>query len=309
MDNGIKVSVFMITYNHEKYLEQALESVVSQKTNFKFDVIVGDDYSTDKTRTIMRRFKQKYPDIIKPIFRSQNLGASRNVVSVLRRCTGQYVAFLEGDDYWVDEYKLQKQVDFLEARPDYCGVMTGVRVVDRYGSPMVTGPKLLDHELATPLDFVKTMYPYNQFKFLGSLMCRNIWTDRKYEKYLLQTKIVTDQILVAAIVQNGKLGFMEEVLSAYRWVPSHADNYSAQKTENMCIDRIKSFRTVIMMYKPETYRWLYMRISRDYWQLLQKYLYEKDYKALLKTWFKSMTITERIFYIVYYAIRKTTGVY
>jgi glycosyltransferase involved in cell wall biosynthesis len=309
MDSDVRVSIMMITYNHEKYIRKALDSVVAQRTNFAFEAIVGDDYSTDGTRDIIREYARKYPKIIKPVFRDRNLGASKNVVSVLRKCKAEYVAYLEGDDFWIDEYKLQKQVDYLDSHKESAGVMTGVSVVDRYDSPMVTGPKLLDHELCTPLEYVKTMYPYNQFKFIGSLMTRNLWLDGQYEKYFLQTEIVTDQIIGAIVVQNGKLGYLDDITAAYRWVPSHGNNYSSMPRIPMCHDRIKSFETVITMYPPETYKWLYMRISRDNWQILHGLLAQKQIKELLTEWFVNMNLYEKFFYVIYYVIRKKTGVF
>lgn len=114
------VSVWMITYNHEKYIRQSLEGAVSQKTNFAFEIIIGEDCSTDGTRAIVEEFESRYPDIIVPIYHETNVGAMRNAYEYCYpRLSGKYVACLEGDDYWIDENKLQKQVDFLEANPDY----------------------------------------------------------------------------------------------------------------------------------------------------------------------------------------------
>ncbi|MCR5747047.1 MAG: glycosyltransferase, partial [Lachnospiraceae bacterium] len=109
----IKVSVIVATYNQEKYIAKTLESVVSQKTDFKYEVLVGDDASKDGTGRIVKEFGKKYPDIIRPIVREKNIGAYRNFLDLLKRAKGEYLALLEGDDYWVDEEKLKKQVSFL----------------------------------------------------------------------------------------------------------------------------------------------------------------------------------------------------
>jgi len=114
------VSVGIITYNHEKYIRQCLEGVMMQKTTFPFDVIVGEDCSTDNTRSIIEEFEQKYPGIIKPIYQEKNVGGARNAYEFCYPAlTGKYVAICEGDDYWTDPYKLQKQYDFLEQNPDF----------------------------------------------------------------------------------------------------------------------------------------------------------------------------------------------
>lgn len=310
MENSdVKVSIMMLAYNHERYIREALDSVVMQQTDFKFEAIIGEDMSNDDTRRIIREYQKKYPDMIKPIFRKKNIGASKNVRSTLKKCTGEYVAFLECDDFWTDPRKLQKQVDYLEAHPECSGVMSGVRVVDRYSHAMVTGPKLLDHELATPLDYAKTMYPYNQFKFIGCFMSRNYYSEEDYKKYLTQTEYVMDIILGAIAIRHGKIGYMKECMAAYRWVPSHGENFSASKSDMMCRDKIKSLRVIIMLFPPQTYKWIYMRIGRDHWKVIYGYKDKKAYGELLRYILFEMSFWEKIFYIAYYARRKLTGVY
>lgn len=118
----IMVSIRCIAYNHEKYIRDALEGFVMQKTNFRFEAIVHDDASTDGTAAIIREYAEKYPDIIKPIYETENQ-YSKHDGSLWRimneACVGKYIAMCEGDDYWIDPYKLQKQVDFLDNNPTY----------------------------------------------------------------------------------------------------------------------------------------------------------------------------------------------
>lgn len=116
------VSVRCITYNHEKFIAQALDGFLIQKTTFPFEVIVHDDASTDKTAEIIREYERKYPKIIKPIYETENQwskhdGSVGRIVN--NACKGKYIAFCEGDDYWIDRYKLQKQIKFLEKHSDY----------------------------------------------------------------------------------------------------------------------------------------------------------------------------------------------
>jgi glycosyltransferase involved in cell wall biosynthesis len=114
------VSVCIVTYNHEKYIRRCLEGVMMQQTNFPIEVVIGEDCSTDNTRAIIREFEAMYPGVIKPIYHDKNVGAARNNFEfVCARCTGKYVAICDGDDYWTDPFKLQKQVNFLENNPDY----------------------------------------------------------------------------------------------------------------------------------------------------------------------------------------------
>ncbi len=113
------VSVKMITYNHAPYIAQAIEGVLQQKTNFHFELVIGEDCSTDGTREIVFEYKKKYPDIIRVITSEQNVGMKKNGYRTMKACRGKYIAFCEGDDYWHHTEKLQKQVDYLETHPAY----------------------------------------------------------------------------------------------------------------------------------------------------------------------------------------------
>lgn len=112
------VSVFMITYNHERFIRQSIDSVLSQETSFEYEIVIGDDASSDNTSKILREYEQRFPDKIKLKVNDRNLGAMKNHIATLSRCNGKYIALLEGDDYWVDQSKLQKQIELMEQRPD-----------------------------------------------------------------------------------------------------------------------------------------------------------------------------------------------
>lgn len=117
-NDGTMVTVVCITYKHEGFIAQALDSIVVQKTNFKFKVFVGEDCGPDGTADIVRDYAARYPKLIVPFIRTENMGAQRNLIDLCQRATSPYIAFCEGDDYWVDEYKLQKQFDFMESHKD-----------------------------------------------------------------------------------------------------------------------------------------------------------------------------------------------
>lgn len=133
----MKVSILCVAYNHEKYIKSALEGFINQKTNFEYEVIVHDDASTDSTADIIREYAAKYPNLIKPICQTENQYSKK--VDICREImlpvsTGTYIAVCEGDDYWIDEQKLQLQVDFLDQNPEYSGC-----VHNSYKLEMLTG--------------------------------------------------------------------------------------------------------------------------------------------------------------------------
>lgn len=119
----------MVTYNHEKYIADALNSIIEQQTQFNFEVIIGEDCSIDKTKQIIEGFCKKYPGRFSPIYHPKNMGVKFNIESVLRACKGKYIAILEGDDYWSSPEKLQEQVDFLENNTDYTSCFHNVKII------------------------------------------------------------------------------------------------------------------------------------------------------------------------------------
>lgn len=124
---NIKVSIFCLAYNQKKYIKNCLDNMISQKTNFVFEVIIHDDCSTDGTREIIEEYANKYP-FIKPIYEQENQYSKKNMTVVVNKmfakCSGEYIAMLEGDDYWCYENKLQAQVDFLDNNPEFTGCFT-----------------------------------------------------------------------------------------------------------------------------------------------------------------------------------------
>lgn len=134
MNTNIKplVSIRCLVYNHEPFLRQCLDGFIMQKTNFVFEAIVHDDASTDNSAAIIREYAEKYPDIIKPIYETENQyskkdGSLRRIMD--KACQGKYIALCEGDDYWIDSDKLQKQINFLEKNPDYMMCFTRANVL------------------------------------------------------------------------------------------------------------------------------------------------------------------------------------
>lgn len=137
MSSEILVDIAMGTYNHEGFIAQALESVLSQETDFPYRIIICDDFSTDNTRSIIMSYVEQYPGKIITVFPDKHFGLmhrDRPYPKVLKQCTAKYIAMLEGDDYWTDPNKLQKQVDLLERNPEIAGCFSNAIIVDDDGN-------------------------------------------------------------------------------------------------------------------------------------------------------------------------------
>lgn len=113
------VSIAVLTYNHERFIIQALESFLRQQTTFDFEIVIGDDASTDGTKNILKKFENEYPEKFCVTIQDSNIGMIPNFINTIQRCRGKYIAFCEGDDFWIESDKLQVQVDFLESNPNY----------------------------------------------------------------------------------------------------------------------------------------------------------------------------------------------
>lgn len=215
------VTVFSICYNQKKYIGDALEGFVGQRTNFPFEVRVADDCSTDGTAAIVRRYARRYPDIIKPVFRKKNLGVSVNGELLWDTIKSRYAASCEGDDFWTDPLKLQKQFDFLEARPDYAICFHPVRIVYEDGSrPEAVMPAPEQRLSANRLNF-QTLLDINPM-LTCSIMYR--WVGRrggglKYSDFMPRDIITGDWLINLMHASTGKVGFIDEVMAVYRRHP------------------------------------------------------------------------------------------
>ncbi len=127
------VSIWMITYNHENYIGEAIDSILMQETDFEYEIVIGEDCSTDGTREILLEYKKKHPKKFKLLLHENNLGIVENMLTTFKACTGKYVAMLEGDDYWNDPTKLQKQVDFLKKNSEYIVTYHNIELITPEG--------------------------------------------------------------------------------------------------------------------------------------------------------------------------------
>ena len=149
-----KASIMIITYNHEQFIAQAIESALMQQTDFPYEIIIGEDCSTDRTREIVIGFQRRYPDRIRLLLSERNQGQAGkvNFVRTFSECRGEYLAILEGDDYWTSPNKLQRQVNFLEAHTECSICFHGVTVFDESQGSKVGEIKLLNASEVFPIE-------------------------------------------------------------------------------------------------------------------------------------------------------------
>lgn len=157
------VSICMITYNHELSISQAIEGILMQRSEFAFELVIGEDCSTDSTLMICKEYAQSHPDVIRLIPSKINLGMVPNFIRTLQVCTGEYLAICEGDDFWTDPYKLQGQIAFLEKNPDYAMVCTDYNTFNIVNSQEVQNFLKSKYSLARETDITFEDYVFNRY--------------------------------------------------------------------------------------------------------------------------------------------------
>lgn len=207
----VKVSVCMVTYNHERYIAQAVESALAQRTNFPIEIVIGEDCSTDNTRVIVSDIARRHPAKIHLRLADRNLGAKTNFNQTLASCRGQYVALLEGDDYWSCPDKLQRQADALDARPDWAMCFHPTQCIYEDG---------MQGQASYPLDWQKpeaTLEDLLEANFIptNSALFRNRLPAELPPCFddLKQLGDWPRNILHAV---HGNIGFLPDIMSAYR---------------------------------------------------------------------------------------------
>lgn len=221
-DNKIMVSIICTAYNHEKYIRQCLDSFVMQKTNFKFEVIVHDDASTDNTASIIREYENKYPDIIKPIYQKENKFSRKISITsnfTLPKAKGKYIAICEGDDFWKDNTKLQKQVDALENNTECKCCVCTVRDVDEDGTPLNAthpstpfGSSVIDIEGFLKLATTEYAFQTSSFMFLKEDYSEYIFNPPEFKK----VSPVGDWPMLLYFCTKGNIYYINDEMSCYR---------------------------------------------------------------------------------------------
>ena len=245
-----KVSVAMIAYNHERFVAQAIESVLAQKVDFPMEIVFGEDCSTDNTREIVRSLASDHPERFTLLFPEKNLGMNRNLAATIRACRGQYVALLEGDDYWTDPEKLQRQADYLDAHPECSICFTRATVIDEANQPL---------DIPSPIRAVKPVYPLRDYlaRSFQPRTCTVMFRNRLFEDFpdWFYQLPVGDFPLHVLNAQHGDFGLLDRTTSAYRihpggiWSMGYTPTEWSSQTREQSLRNAARMRDLIKIYE------------------------------------------------------------
>ncbi|MDR6942153.1 glycosyltransferase family 2 protein [Mucilaginibacter pocheonensis] len=242
MRHDLMVSICCITYNQERFIGQAIESFMMQQTDFQFEIVIGNDCSKDGTAAVVESFIEKYPGKIRMLTNEKNVGCHHNMINTLKVCKGKYIALCEGDDYWTDPNKLQKQVDFLENNPEYIICCHYTKVVDTDNNTLYVNPK--------PSPLVHTYYDLLTGKQeetkTATVLYHNVpEVHQLFQKPWYFACFAGDKMLKLYATFNTGLSIyvMPEVMSCYR---NHVDGiWSMIKVESRMEMMISDFNLII----------------------------------------------------------------
>lgn len=275
------VSVKMITYNHGPYIAQAIEGVLQQKTNFRFELVIGEDCSTDRTREIVFKCEKKYPDVIRVITSDTNVGAKKNSYRTDKACRGRYIAFCEGDDYWTDPYKLQKQVDFLENHQDY-GMVHGDAGELIQDSRNFYESKRIDSK-QTPSGYIYEQLLVKNFIYTLTVVVRKqVYLSAISELDLIDKRWrMGDYPLWLEIAKHHNIHYIDQRLGVYRRLAESA-SHSKDTYRNFLFDQ-DSFEIQWYFIKkygamPKTIE----TIKRQYNETISKYAFYLNDKTIME---------------------------
>ena len=203
------LSVCLITYNHKDFIRGAIEGVLMQQVNFSFELIIADDYSTDGTREILLQYQQKYPSLIKLILQEKNVGAAQNWIDLITAPKTKYIAYFEGDDYWIDPEKLQKQVDFLELNGEYSFTFhQGLKINE-----------LTSQYEVYPLSDIRS-FDADSFLKMPTIPMASLVYRSNVPLKIFKSHSHGDFLMLCSLLSHGKAWFINEVMSVYRVHPS-----------------------------------------------------------------------------------------
>lgn len=289
MESELLLSVCVRTYNQATFISQGLDSVLAQRTSFDFEIIVSDDCSSDDTVAILKQYQERYPEKIRLILGDVNVGGTANFRRVIEASKAKYLAFLDGDDYFTDNYKLQKQVDFLERNTEYVACFHNV--YNQVGNEFVS--------LFLPLNFksihtAEDVISKKWFLPIHSVVLRRdcVFFPDWYET----VKSNQDYVVNLAVAMHGPYYYIPDVMAVYR---HHDKNVSRQYSDIILIDtKLKRILEGFKSIYPKSYESCFDRkiayyekeiisAQKDKRHPIRKWLRLKTYKRMLRSFLRS----------------------
>ncbi|HAK79430.1 MAG TPA: glycosyl transferase family 2 [Runella sp.] len=270
----IKVSVTILTYNQKEFIGKAIESALSQKTNFDVEILVGDDCSTDGAQETILAYQEKYPDKVKAVLHSKNLGQNGlfNTIETLKLAKGTYIAPMDGDDYWTDDQKLQRQVDFMEAHPDFSACFHNALITYEDGTP--------SHELNSPdqkeVITAEDLVGEDEIWFMATsaVMFKN--GIMHYPDWFLKSSS-GDIPRYVILAKHGPIGYVPGVMSVYRKNRGGASFKDHYRDARFLYNRIAMYEGIDKELDYRHHDLLRLNIARYYRMLLDAKQYQKSY--------------------------------
>ncbi|NGX84746.1 glycosyltransferase [Aequorivita sp. KMM 9714] len=256
------VSILCITYNHEQYIRKCLESLVNQICDFSFEILIHDDASTDGTQAIIKEFQQKYPDIVKPILQTENQWSKKASGINLRfnypRAKGRYIALCEGDDYWIGNDKLQKQVTFLENNPDYSMICSAYNLVTEEGIKPIVKEGIVSAEKEDDKGFYFDLGDLIKHWFVrpSTALIKNL-SDKA--KVLEDYESPFDVHLFYHILKTKKGYYSKEILAGYN--RHNGGVYSGRSPQELLLAHYYIFKEIYEKDKNKFIREQYLELS------------------------------------------------
>ena len=299
------VSIQCLVYNHEPYLRQCLDGFVMQKTDFPFEAIVHDDCSTDGSASIIKEYADKYPTIIKPIFEKENqyskIGFSGINNIMLNQSKGKYIALCEGDDYWIDPLKLQKQVDYMEANPFSVMCYSKANIFNQTNGRFVG-------EYGDDSSFDKQLF-HDDIPTLTMLFRKSIFEQYQNENFPWAKWRMGDMPLCMYFYKHGQVEYMREVMGVYRVLDNSASHFgeiekafqfmdNSLRVRLYMLDKYGSDKITKKDVAQQQLIW-YLKLALKYDQEIQSF----DYKAF-KEQFQLYSLKNDI---KFYLIKKKWG--
>jgi glycosyltransferase involved in cell wall biosynthesis len=282
----MKVSVCIVTYNQAKFIGKAIESALSQQTNFDFEILIGDDCSNDGTQDIIRDYQARYPDKIIPILQTKNLGQNGlfNTNETYAHARGKYIAAFDGDDYWTDPLKLQKQVDFLDANPGFSTCFHNALITYEDGSPaqLLNAPDQKTEYTTEDLIGEDEIW----FMATSSVMFWNVI--KAYPKWFLQS-VSGDIPRYVLFSTYGKIGYLPDVMSVYRKNQNGTSFTDKEDDAKFLWNRINLYKGINQELNYQYNAPLRKNIARYFYKMLSAKQYRDTYWPKMNIALKYLT--------------------